>query len=125
MADNRKLPIPGYPDYTVTPDGRVFRNGKPIRTYPAACGHTRVVTLWRDGKRKIHMLHKVVAETYHVPEADVKKALYEGFRLDPEAVKRIRARLLAWQAECEKDPFFYHDDLLYLKKFLKDLESET
>ena len=116
------LPIPGYSDYTLTMSGIVRRNGKLVRTYPDRTGHARTVTLWKDGKRKMFMLHKLISQTFQVPEEDVKKALYEGFRMEPEARKRILSRLYEWQKDCEKDPFFYHDDLLYVKKWIRELD---
>lgn len=33
------------------------------------------MTLWKDGKRKMFMLHKLISQTFQVPEEDVKKAL--------------------------------------------------
>lgn len=81
------LPVPGYPDYTLTMSGIVRRNGKLVRTYPDCTGHARTVTLWKDGKRKMFMLHKLISQTFQVSKEDVKKALYEGFRTEPEARK--------------------------------------
>lgn len=69
------LPIPGYPDYTLTLSGIVRRNGKLVRTYPDRTGHAQTVTLWKDGKRKMFMLHKLISQTFQVLEEDVKKAL--------------------------------------------------
>lgn len=43
------LPIPGYPDYTLTLSGIVRRNGKLVRTYPDRTGHARTVTCGRTG----------------------------------------------------------------------------
>ena len=42
--------------------------------------------------------------------------------MEPEARKRVLSRLYEWQKECEKDSFFYHDDLLYIKKWIRELD---
>lgn len=62
--------IPGFPDYAVTRDGRVFscRVGRYMR--PGAAGRSPgylFVPLWRDGKKHQIKVHRLVLETFSGP----------------------------------------------------------
>lgn len=59
-------PIPGYSDYLVTPDGRVFSFKGGDTTEKAQNDHQgyKRASLWRDGKRHKVFVHRLVAMTY-------------------------------------------------------------
>lgn len=70
------------------------------------------------------MLHNLVSKAFGIPVEDVKRKLYQGFRLDPEAKTRVRSWLYEKLAECRKNSFARHDEILYLKEFLKIVSEE-
>lgn len=57
MSDKQ---VKGYPDYTVTDTGKVFRRGKEIKSYDNGHGY-RQVKLWKDGKRVTKQVSRLVA----------------------------------------------------------------
>jgi|ERR1039458_423185 hypothetical protein len=71
--------IAKYPDYAVSSDGRVMRvtteaNTRPgLILKPSCCGKSRypAVLLYRDGKRKLCTLHRLVAEAF-IPNPENK-----------------------------------------------------
>ena len=58
-------PIPNYPNYSVTEDGKVWSHNyeRWIKGYKNWAGYIRI-TLCKDGKAKAHSAHRLVAETY-------------------------------------------------------------
>jgi hypothetical protein len=63
------LPIPGYPHYEISSDGRVFRIGSsvPLRPVVAKRGGYLQVGLWKEGKGYTCYVHQLVAFAYHGP----------------------------------------------------------
>lgn len=65
-------PIPGYPNYEVSSDGRVRNGGRPLRATPSKYGHLKV-TLYngaKHGKRargRRFQVHQLVAVTFIGP----------------------------------------------------------
>lgn len=51
--------VKGFPQYTVTSDGRVFRSGKEVKSYDNGQGY-RQVKLWKNGKRHTKQVHRLV-----------------------------------------------------------------
>jgi hypothetical protein len=66
------MEVRGYPNYLIYPDGRVY--SKVSKIYLSACpngdGYLRV-GLSKDGNRKDHTIHRLVAEHY-IPNPDNK-----------------------------------------------------
>lgn len=56
---SKSKPIKGFPNYTVTDTGKVFRNGKEVKSYDNDQGY-RQVKLWKDGKRFTKQVHRLV-----------------------------------------------------------------
>lgn len=55
-------PIKGFPEYTVTSNGKVFRRGKEVKSYDNGCGSPgyRQVKLFKNGKRYTKNVHRLV-----------------------------------------------------------------
>jgi len=53
------MKIKGFPEYTVTEKGKVFRAGKEIKPYDNGNGYQQV-KLWRNGKRFTKNIHRLV-----------------------------------------------------------------
>lgn len=103
---------------------KVNGSWREVRSTPDCHGRYQIIALWKDGKRKTFMLHNLVSEAFGIPVEDVKRKLYQGFRLDPEAKTRVRSWLYEKLAECRKNSFARHDEILYLKEFLKIVSEE-
>lgn len=69
-------PLIGYEGlYSVTKDGRVFSHFKDKFLTPKNRGEYHAVSLYKDGSRKNHSIHRLVAETFlenpnHYPEVN-------------------------------------------------------
>lgn len=81
------------------------------------------VSLWKDGKRKVYMLHNLLSDAYAMSVEDACRVLYEGYSGYSSAKENVRRWLLELIVDCEKDTEKYHDELLYLRKFLKEVSS--
>lgn len=55
----RGKPIKGFPEYTVTSNGKVFRRGKEVKSYDNGQGY-RQVKLFKNGKRYTKNVHRLV-----------------------------------------------------------------
>ena len=107
---------------------REGRDGTHIVKSCIASNGKRYVTLWSDGKRKNVMLHNLYAETFCVPIKTAMRILYEDFDGDATARIRVRTWLLDKIQECElmeSNGASLHDDILYLKSFLEQINEST
>jgi len=66
-------PIPNYPNYSITEDGKVWSHNyqRWIKGHKNWAGYIRI-TLCKDGKAKAHSAHRLVAET-HINNKEDKK----------------------------------------------------
>lgn len=86
------------------------------------------VSLWKDGRRKTHMLHKLYASAFHISENEAARRLYRGFRGRADAMQNVRHMLLTNLSACEKEQakgIDRHDEILYFKQFLNELKNDT
>lgn len=65
----KSLDFLGYPNYSVTDDGRVFslnyrHTGKKKEMKPVICNGYYSIFLCKDGESKIHQIHRLVALTF-------------------------------------------------------------
>lgn len=51
--------VKGFPEYTVTDDGKVFKRGKEVKSYDNGQGY-RQVKLYKDGERHTKNVHCLV-----------------------------------------------------------------
>lgn len=58
MGENK---IKGYPDYTITSTGHVFRKGKEVKPYVNRDGGYKQVKLYKDGVRETKQVSRLVA----------------------------------------------------------------
>lgn len=54
------MKVKGFPGYAVTSDGKVFREGKEVKSYDNGQGY-RQVKLYRNGQRFTKNVHRLVA----------------------------------------------------------------
>lgn len=79
------------------------------------------IELYWKGRRKTYMLHNLLADSFKIPVEDAKRIIYEGYKGKNAAKDNVRAWLIEKIAECERSHIDYHDEILYLKKFLSSL----
>lgn len=87
---------------------------------------TRYIALWKEGKRKTFMLHKLYAEAFGVSENEASRRLYLGFTGDGAAIHNVRSALLAnlnFYEEEQASGQNRNDEILYIKHFLYELKS--
>lgn len=116
--------IKGYSNYRVNKFGEVehFINGKWRKVKPATIsnGKYKTITLWRGGKRKVFMLHNVVAETFNISVEDAKHACYNGYSLIPGAKENVRNFIL--QAIADREQSGKLEESKYLRECLNILK---
>ena len=127
--------IKGYEGlYEMNENGVVRRvegtgsDGRRVSAHVVASSKTqngmRYIALWKDGKRKTYMLHKLYAAAFYVSEEEAGRRLYKGFRGDARAVQNVRNILLHNLDNLEKEHAVSanrHDEILYMKQFLNEL----
>lgn len=87
----------------------------------------RYIALWKDGKRRTYMLHKIYAAAFYISEKDAARRLYRGFTGDRQAVRNVKESLLedlAFYKEEEEQGICHHDEILYLCQFLEQLQND-
>ena len=71
---SQSIPVPGYERYRVFQDGRIWSHarlpGKFLKSRTRTCGYVEV-SLYRDGKLKKMLVHRLVAMAY-IPNPDNK-----------------------------------------------------
>jgi hypothetical protein len=89
-----RRPIPGFPGYEITEDGRVFcwlprnRNANPLKVarelkLPVLNNGYKTVNLMQDGKRYAKYVHRLVLETFVGPSGPGQEACHnDGNRLN-------------------------------------------
>lgn len=129
--------IPGYQGiYQIDGHGTVRRTqshdalgrlkaGNILR--PTKCGNGKsCVFLWKDGKRKCHMVHKLLAAAFGITEREAAKRAYQGFEGSLQAIEDVRGflddRILCYEQE-QASGRNRHDEILYLHSFLSYLEG--
>lgn len=71
------------------------------------------------------MLHNVLSDTFKIPVEEANRVIYDGFHGTVGARENVRKWVLERIGECERSINDYHDEILYLKKFLEILERDT
>lgn len=125
------LNIDGYNgEYQLSEKGDLLRDdevkGRRIVKSCTAANGRKYVTLWKNGERKNVMLHNLYYETFHVPVRTAMQILYEGYIGQEAAKKQVRTWLLEKIQECqeeEKAGVSRHDEILYLKTFLEEINK--
>lgn len=87
----------------------------------------RYVSLWKDGKRKSFMQHKLYAAAFHLTENEAARRIYYGFRGDKEAIDTVRDCLKELALEFKKEENSgkdRHDEILYIEAFLEELDTD-
>lgn len=51
--------VKGFPDYTITKDGKIMRDGKEVKPYDNGQGYKQV-KLWKNGKRYTKQVHRLL-----------------------------------------------------------------
>lgn len=74
-----------------------------------------------NNRQHCHMLHKIYAETFGVSEKMACRILYEGYKGDEQSRENVRKWL---REKIESLPLEDHDEILYLKKFLLEMEGD-
>jgi len=72
-GDTRGDPVPGYPGYTVTRDGKVFgQHGTQLEPQPQKRGGHYEVELWKNGERETEKVHRLVMRVHgdEAPSSD-------------------------------------------------------
>ena len=107
-------------------------NGKRFAGHVLAVARTqngmKSVALWKNGRRKTHMVHKLYAASFHISENEAARRLYRGFRGKADAMQNVRHMLLTSLSACEKEQargIDRHDEILYFKQFLDELKNDT
>ena len=125
------LQIPGYAEYSLSEKGDLKRKtanrSYMIKSWPASNGDS-CVTLWKNGKRKNFMLHNLYSDVFCVSAKEARHLLYEGYNGNPAAVINIRTWLKEKIQECETDETLgveRHDEILYLRRFLAQINSDS
>ncbi len=95
------MEIQGYPNYLIYPDGRVSSNRFPDRFLKQQINKNNgylYVNLYKDGIRKLHNIHRLVAEHY-IPNPYNKKCVdhWNGKRNDN------RVENLRWATHSENN----------------------
>lgn len=122
--------IKGYEEYQISdkaviqrcPEDKASRIINPNKASNGAL----YVTLWKNGKRKNYMLHKLYASAFGISQEEAEKIVYGGYTNSNEAKNNVRNWLSKKLAECEmagKDNAVKHDEILYLKSFLEMMQS--
>ena len=118
------IKIKGYETYEINKFGHVRHKlhgvWREVKTTPDCNGHYKIVTLWKNGKRKVFMLHNLVADTFCIPIEDAKRTCYEGYSLLPGAKERVRDFLISAIAEREQTGFI--EESKYLRECLEVLK---
>ena len=120
------LNIDGYEGrYQISNRGEV-RSVHPVRgvhiLVPCRASNGKFyITLYWKGKRKTYMLHNLLSETFKMPVEDANRVIYEGYQGENVAKDNVRGWLLEKISDCERSRCDYHDEILYLKKFLEEL----
>ena len=87
----------------------------------------KYVILWKDGKRRTFMLHKIYANTFEISENEAARRLYRGFKGSQKAKDNIIDLLngtLRSFGEAQRRGEDRHDEILYLKCFLRDMMED-
>lgn len=121
------LPIPGYQKYQMAADGTVRRfdiydNIHIVKSTPAANGQ-RLITLWKDGKRKCFMLHNVYMSVFHTSKEDTLRILYKGFNGKTTAKQNVCNWISLKMQELEQQQSHgdYSEEIRYLQECLTHL----
>ena len=105
-------------------DGR-FLTEKTLKASRASNGKS-YICLWKNGKRKSYMLHKIYAKTFGISE---KKQSGESTRDSPDAgepaeyVQGMLEKDLKVLEEELNNGIDRKEEMLYIKKFLKSLDA--
>lgn len=97
---------------------------------PTKCGNGKYsIILWRDGKRRCCMVHKLLAAAFHISEREAIMRIYQGFEGSLQAVEDVKGLLRDGISRYEEEQHSgrnRHDEILYLNgflRYLKDIDS--
>lgn len=129
--------IPGYEnEYQISKEAAIKRKDRiavdgrhlsaRIATASRAMNGKYYISLWKDGKRKTFMLHKLYAKAFCISEKEAIRRIYEGFSGRREPAEYVRG-LLEDDIKILKDEqrkgTDRKEEILYMKKFIEDLRS--
>lgn len=89
---------------------------------------TRYIALWKEGRRKTYMLHKLYAEAFGVSENEASRRCYLGFSGNHAAVDNVRTALSEVLDNYEKEAqkgIPRNDEILYIRQFLYELKNDS
>ena len=124
------LNIDGYDGaYKLSEKGELIRitaHGPRIIKSCEASNGKLCVTLWKNKKRKVFMLHNLYADTFNVSINDAMRIIYEGYEGNSASKDNVKNWLLSKISECEQNihrGVNMNDEVLYLKGFLKQINE--
>lgn len=130
--------IKGYEGlYEINEDAVVRRldgkgvDGRKVSTHVVVSSRTkkgtRYIALWKDGRRRTHMLHKLYAAAFQISENEAVRRLYRGFTGNGEAICNVRRALLyklkIYESE-QAEGIDRNDEILYIRQFLEELDED-
>ena len=105
-------------------DGRLLTE-KTLKASRASNGKS-YICLWKNGKRKSYMLHKIYAKTFGISEREAVRRVYEGFsgRREPaEYVQGMLEKDLKVLEEELANGVDRKEEMLYIKKMIEGLRA--
>lgn len=103
-----------------------WKDPRIVLSSPAQNG-SRYIALWKEGSRRIFMLHKLYAQAFKVTENEAVRRLYKGYYGTDGALSNVKKLLLSdckrMQAE-QENGIDRHDEILYLNSILIALDQD-
>lgn len=106
-------------------------DGRKVRTH---CIHpsktekgTLYIALWKGGRRRTVMLHKLYVDNFGVSRNEACRRVYKGFTGEKHAIDNVKEILLGNIAVLKKKQAAGEnrtDEILYMEQFLKELEKD-
>lgn len=120
------LDIKDFKEYQINEKGtvrRISKNGFFHYVKPGITSNGKyTITLWKNGKRSMRMLHNILIETFHFTPKEADRILYQGYSGDRNAMENIRKWILQKIHECEQKGRVqgenYEEEIRYLEHFL-------
>ena len=126
MSGCKETSIKGYLGYKISITGTVWRKNskgiwREVKSQKDINNNYNVIALWKNGRRKTHMIHNLVSENFGISVEDAKRVCYKGYYLTPGAKENVRDILISLINKKENE--YKHDEVLYLKDCLEVLSK--